>query len=306
MDHPLIHKDNFELRRRVIQLLQSSYSVGSAGNIVFVCGGNCDFHMRPRFREYCKNNHKELEIFFPEFAMTSYFSNPDPTRFDIADFEKLIGDLSHVIVIFPEAPGSFAEAGYFSMVRDLASKTILALDSKWQGHDSFISMGPATKVGKVSIFSDVMQISYADPTFCHIVNRIKRVGFPTNRKALNIESFGRLSNYEIFCLLHECVNLLRVATIDDILFLLRGMFKNRISRGTVLKLMSILVGSGYLQKVPTSDYGHYRTNDAKENLMKVREGHAKQRSQVLLDLMSMHGSASEEFLQIQTVEAHAP
>ena len=107
MDHPLIHEVNLNLRRRVIQLLRSAYSVKRKGNIVFACGGNDPGHMRTRFRDYCKEHHPEFEIFFPEFAMKDCFATGDEEQFDIADFEALIGELSHAIVLFPEAPGSW-------------------------------------------------------------------------------------------------------------------------------------------------------------------------------------------------------
>lgn len=305
MDHPLIYMENSELRARVIQFLKSSYSVRRNGNIVLVCGGNCATHMRARFRDYCSTNHQDLEIFFPEFAMQSYFSEPASGPFDIADFEKMAGDLSHAIVIFPEAPGSFAETGYFSMVKGLASKTILALDSYWQGNDSFISMGPARKIAASSHFSAVIQISYQEPAFSDIIRRINRIDFTKSRKALVAESFGALSNYEMFCLIHECFNLLGVATFADVEYILRSLFKARIRTNTVRQLSSILIGAGYLQPVQGSEYGHYRTNGHKTNLLRVRDGHADARTQIRLDMTTMYISADDEFCRIQEAAAHA-
>lgn len=113
MDHPLLSQEQSDLRRRVVQLLRDAYSSHKSGNLVFVCGGNQPETMRIRFAEHCKIKHPELEIFFPEFAMKDYFSEEAADQFDIADFETLIGELSHAIVVFPEAPGSFAETGYF-------------------------------------------------------------------------------------------------------------------------------------------------------------------------------------------------
>ena len=65
--------------------------------------------MRQRFRIYCADNHPDLEIFLPEFAMTDYFANLQEEQFDLSNFENIIGSLAHSILIFPEAAGSYAE-----------------------------------------------------------------------------------------------------------------------------------------------------------------------------------------------------
>ena len=81
--------------------------------------------------------------------MKDYFSEAGTEPMDLADFESLIGALSHAIVIFPEAPGSYAETGYFSNVRELANKTILVLNQQYQSNDSFVMMGPARKINAI-------------------------------------------------------------------------------------------------------------------------------------------------------------
>ena len=127
LDHPLISDVHQDIRKRVIQFIQTSYLIIRQSNIVFVCGGSKPVDMRKRFQTYFGENLGEFEFFKPEFAMKNYFSEEDNQPFDIADFEKLVGELSHSIVIFPESAGSYAETGYFSAVPELASKTILAL-----------------------------------------------------------------------------------------------------------------------------------------------------------------------------------
>lgn len=165
MDHPLIGENNAKLRLRVIQLLRSAYSVMRNGNIVFVRGGNCPGHMRQQFRAYCETQQPTLQIFFPEFAMKSYFSERFVKPFNLAEFEEIVAELSHAIVLFPEAAGSYAETGYFCVRPKLANKTILVLDKQWQSRDSFISMGPALKFNAASRFRDIIQLEYTSPDF---------------------------------------------------------------------------------------------------------------------------------------------
>ncbi len=92
--------------------------------------------MRVRFRAFCDQHADEIDIFFPEYAMENYFQEMSEEPFNIAQFEEIVGDLSHAIVVFPEAPGSYAETGYFSKVSNLYKKTVLALDAPRQKSDS--------------------------------------------------------------------------------------------------------------------------------------------------------------------------
>lgn len=295
MDHPLIDIKHNDIRRRVIHLLKSAYSVLGDGNLIFVCGGNDPCHMRQKFKIYCEINHPELHIFFPEFAMKNYFSNANIEPFDITDFEKLVGELSHAIVIFPEAAGSFAETGYFSALPQLARKTILAMDSEFQSKDSFISLGPAVKINSASIFNPSIQIKYKEPLFDDIVQRIRRFPMQKRRKALQLKKFKELSSYELFCLLHKSFEILRIATIDDIIYLFRGLFGS-ISENQVKKITSILLGSEYLLSI--GDYGHYYTNPSKKGLLVPREGFSGEETELLLQLATIYNSGGDEFLNI--------
>ncbi len=124
----------------MVQLLCNGYSVDRGGSIVFVCGGNEPHHMRPTFKEYCKDNCPDINIFFPEFAMRDYFTES-------------------------------AVKGYFSAVNKLAKKTLLVLNSEYQASDSFISMGPVRAFNQKSDFRDAMYISYKTPHFADVVTR---------------------------------------------------------------------------------------------------------------------------------------
>lgn len=293
MDHPLIRKDSFDLRQRVIQLLHQGYLVRREGNIIFVCGGNESDHMRHRFKAYCDISAQNLEIFFPEFAMADYFSQTSPGPFDIAEFEELIADLSHAIVIFPEAAGSFAETGYFSATAKLSEKTILVLDAAHQGHDSFISLGPTRKFNQNSKFSDVLQIFYDNPLFENIVARIERFKLSKYKKTLTITNYLGLSNYERFCLIHKCFDILSIATIDDVVFILRGIFHSHLSLKNVYQLTSILVGAGYLIEV--GSFGHYHPDSTKGDLLEQRSGTPSKEADIRLELANLYSQEPADF-----------
>jgi hypothetical protein len=283
----------------MVQLIGSAYYVRREGNIIFVCGGNGAADMRTQFVKYCQDNHPEFEVFLPEYAIKNYFSSLPTSAFDIADFEQLISSLSHAVVVFPEAPGSFAEAGYFAAVKPIAKKVILVLDSKFQPHDSFISMGPAKKINNSSSFAMNIQMSYSDPTFEDIVGRINRVSMNASLKALIPLRFRDISDYESFCLIYKIFDLLRIATESDLIYFIRSIFKNRIYNNDLNKirqLSSILVGAKYLYQI--GPFGHYSVNPDKHPLCVVKAQHRSTETSLKLDLAALYSACDLEFRTI--------
>lgn len=296
MEHPLLGLDQKELRKRVTSLLRNNYSVARESNIVFVCGGNEDTHMRPQFRNFCEDQCTEFVFFQPEFAMESLFAHGMNAPFDISDFESLIGDLSQAIVIFPEAPGSFAETGYFSAKDDLAKKSILIMDAKYQKESSFISMGPAKKIGQLSMYGEIIQLNYEKPSYDWVITRLKERKTRRNLKALKWEQFKDLSKYELFCLISQVVHILSIATIEDIKFILRALFSGHLAETTVHQLTAILVGASYLEEA--SAFGHFKFNMEKETLLRVREGAKDDENEIRLQLAAIYQNESPDFKKL--------
>lgn len=294
MDHPVISKGHKNLRKRVTQVLSGSYYVRRASNIVFVCGGNSEDHMRIKFREYCSDKLVDFDIFFPEYAMEYFLAGEIEEPFDIADFEELIGQLSHAIVIFPEAAGSYAETGYFSAKPQLAKRSILVLNNEYQGVDSFISMGPAKKFSAASIYEPIIQIAYSDPDFDVITKRLERTGKRQHRKKFVIQPFRTTPIFDLFCVIHQIVNLLTVATIKDVIFMMRALYKGHISEPTIRKIASILVGAKYLLEI--GDLGHYHPNNSKLSPLAIADGAATDLTSLRLELAAAYQASDADFL----------
>lgn len=298
MDHPIRDEDNKALRGRVVQLLRNGFNILRQSNIVFVCGGNDPaVHMRKMFQQEFNTLLPEHEFFEPEFAMKNYFTLGDSAPFDISEFEELVGQLSHSIVLFPEAPGSFAETGYFAGIPRLATKILLAIDVTRQRSDSFISLGPAKKIQDISIFQPNIQFDYNQPDFSIISQRLnERAPLHRTKRAFTIRAFSETEPFELFALIHQIVSILRVATIEDIEFFLRSLYDSHLSLSHCKKIVSILVGSKRLFQV--GEFGHLAVDLKRASFLTLKDGAKTTRDVISIDISSMFLSAGDEFSQL--------
>ena len=85
--------------------------------------------------------------------------------------------------------------------------------------------------------------------FSDIVQRLKRIDLSKNRKTLTLGAFKNLTTYEKMCLIHKIINILTIATYDDLIYILRSLFANRFSTEITKQLMAILAGSKYILQV---------------------------------------------------------
>jgi hypothetical protein len=68
---------------------------------------------------------------------------------DLVSFEKHIAELSSVIVLVLESPGSIAELGLFSVIEAFQKKLLIIIDTSHYQSDSFIRLGPINFLEKV-------------------------------------------------------------------------------------------------------------------------------------------------------------
>lgn len=290
MRHPLL-KSHDEVRKRMIALLTDGLMVRRSGNLIFVCGGNESHHLRPQFRAIAEKELSEFQIFQPEFAMKNYFSDAGGAQLDLGEFEVLVGDLSHAVVLFPEAPGSFAETGYFANIEKIAQKVILALDLERQSNDSFIMMGPARKYEQYSRYSPNIQIDYTNPNFDSIVKRISRIESPKTRKILDVSDIS--DHYDLFCLIYKIFDILIVATFEDLIFVLHSLTGGHAPKKRARELASILVGADYLKSI--GQFGHYYPGLKDDSFVKMRTGFAEKESTLKLEILDILNRAEPEF-----------
>ena len=215
--HPITSPDAKAIRDRVRNFLHNdAYSVRNS-NIVFVCGGNDDVHMRSRFREYAKDQLTEYKIYLPEYSFQNMFSLADDgLRFiDLSKFEATVAALSCCVILFPEAPGSLVELGLFSANNSIVERLLLVIDSHHDnGKDSFIMLGPVNKINIDSRYRPVFIDSYDEMNFDKIKNRIKeRFNISSRHKKAEFEGrvWGEISYFDKLSIIHWLVEICRLS-----------------------------------------------------------------------------------------------
>jgi hypothetical protein len=84
--------------------------------------------------------------------------------------------------------------------------------------------------------------------------------------------------------------------MEDIIFLLRGIFHAHLSVNNIKQLTSILVGSKYLIEI--GDFGHYYVNVSKGSLLELRTGFSGMESEISLELAALYSAGPRDFLKI--------
>lgn len=243
---------------------------------------------------------KEYDIFKPEIALKYPWKSKDGP-FNLTHFEELIAEISHAVVIFPESPGSFCETGYFAAKENIVRKTLLAISKKFEGHDSFISTGPLNLFNETSDFRPAQYVDYSGD-FREVISRIKARKPERNRKAINVTKYKEMSFSEKMGMIQKIVKFLQIATIEDILFVMRAAFNSHISENEIRGLAAILRGSGYLLR--DDKYGHLYANSYKADFLEVRSGSIGEETEILFQIANhIEGDADFSSLLIEIKHA---
>ena len=253
MGHPFLHGEAKALLKRVATFFDPGNAFISANsNFLFVCGGDIGGnYMRPRFRKFATGGLPNWHIFLAERAFDALVSEDDTEHHNLTVIEELIGQIADAIVLFPESPGSYAELGYFSKTPELAKKSLVISDYKFQGQDSFISLGPIHLINAVSIYSPSIQLVYNEKAdFTHIKQRL------TKRTRRTRQSFQRerrrLTDREYFFLVLELIRIFRAITIEGIQYAVKSIFGYARTR-TIKHVIAILAGAELVSRCGLED-----------------------------------------------------
>lgn len=120
---------------------------------IFLCGGPTDVRsphpvsIRDAiYRELARNDVFEKRIRIAEHYKD--WSHESIYR-DLVSFERHLAELSSVIVLVLESPGSIAELGLFSIVEEFQAKLLVFIETDHYQSSSFIKLGPVDFLEKV-------------------------------------------------------------------------------------------------------------------------------------------------------------
>ena len=248
MGHPFLHGEAKSLLKRVATFFDPGNAFISANrNLLFVCGGAMDGdYLRPRFREFAKEELPSWHIFLAERAWDALVSEEGASRSNLTVIEELIGEIADAIVLFPESPGSFAELGYFAKTKKLAQKSLIISNYDLQGQDSFIALGPIFLIDTVSTYKPSIQLIYGKKAdFTQITQRLAK---RTSRQRKSLRREGRvLTDKEYFFLVLELIRIFHAVTIEGIVYIVKSIFRHARPK-TIRHVVAILVGTGLVSR----------------------------------------------------------
>jgi hypothetical protein len=119
---------------------------------IFLCGGPTDVTSHQPisirdaiYRELAKDPKVEAKIRLAEHYKDW---SHDSTYRDLVSFERHLAELSSVIVLSLESPGSIAELGLFSVIEEFQEKLLVFIETTHYQSQSFIKLGPVNYLEK--------------------------------------------------------------------------------------------------------------------------------------------------------------
>lgn len=113
---------------------------------IFLCGkaidGQYEKTNRSILQNYLQKQSEDIFIVLSERLWEESFNS----NIDLLTFEEFLAEISDVIVLFCESPGSYCELGAFAYADKLFSdKLVIVIDEQYKEAKSFIMTGPVAK-----------------------------------------------------------------------------------------------------------------------------------------------------------------
>ena len=117
---------------------------------VFLCGksfSDSEYENTNRgiLDKFLKSKSNDVFVILSEKLWEDSFDS----NIDLLTFEEFLAEVSDLIILFVESPGSFCELGAFAYAEKMFSdKLVIVIDEKRKGDKSFIIKGPTAKAAK--------------------------------------------------------------------------------------------------------------------------------------------------------------
>lgn len=266
---------------------------------IFLCGGPTDIQSHQPvsirdaiYRELVKDRKIDERIRVAEHYKDW---NNDSNYGDLVSFERHLAELSSVIVLALESPGSIAELGLFSVIKEFQEKLLVFIETTHYQSHSFIKLGPINYLEKAHgnnancqrWFKEVNNIPVFDPDAATgiqqemaeaILDRIKK----PNKERL-YQKDGWLDNALLLC---DFLNLNAALTIREIRDLFKA-FDCEKSEAELKQTLYLLEKVGLLTMEPKGDQRFYVGIEPRQFFQfHPRDGHfdlVRYRNDVLID-----------------------
>lgn len=196
--------------------------------VIFTCGANSsDINcIRERFLRY-SDKYFDAGVFFrAEDAFPVLKSGGD----DLLTIENQLADYSDCVLIINESAGTLAELGAFAGNDNIVRKLLVVNSHEYLDEESFINMGPLSKINKMSRFKETMYYDFSSISvnFDEILFRIQSHASRKYRKRVNFSDISKLRDEEngkklMLLLLQDIINLYSPVKESELLCVLKKM-----------------------------------------------------------------------------------
>lgn len=202
-----------------------------APHISFICGAapGTEGNYRDQFLDFHSKlpSTEQLLAISAEATFNKLREHSD-NPYNLAKLEELIAEISHSVIIFSESPGSLAELGYFSAIKEIRKKSLVVIKINHQG-TSFVVDGPAALISQESIFKPgkiIIADGATEMAFRTIIDSIvpHRKEKSKRLKIENQDSFKNYSTRERFFILRELIKALHPLRIKELTHTITKIF----------------------------------------------------------------------------------
>ncbi len=185
-------------------------------------------------------------------TLTEWFA---PAFADLLELEEYLADLSDLIILFVESPGSIAELGAFSGPKELGTKVLAVMNLNHDKERTFIADGPVRRIKSYNPdlvrYFDWTKDTLEDPSGCPALEDMRddlttllleRARDAAKERRLNIHSHGHR-----MLLMADLVDILGMASENELAECM-GVWWRGTSRQEIQKYTWILECLGVIEK----------------------------------------------------------
>ena len=272
---------NTKLYNSIIEIVKNHYNnskliIPPNNKLVFLCGGNSEYNVRPKLIEYLQKYHNESY----DYLLAEEINKIIPEKDDLLTQENILADYSDCIIIILESYSSSSELGAFVNYDDkrknsLIEKILILNTEEHKDAPSFINKGPIKKALNKSKFKKVFY--YKDSETClelseELLEYMKQI-LPTNNRYDNFSNLNNLiisnnSHNPKKIILHLIIDLVRLTGPIEkkVLFnITRKIIGKNIIRANIEEVIGILYVLKYIDKIPYEEDNPYLICGYKNN-----------------------------------------